>query len=122
MIFGGSTGDTLADRLSALIHEAPGISRGEMHRRVSSNIKAADLISALARLRDTGSVRVEKTETGGKPAEHWFPASTCGFSANSAISPEPPPQSKPLSALNAQNDQPLSENTEGDDGMEEIRI
>jgi len=118
MIFGDSSGDALSDRLLTIIRETPGISRTEIHRRISSNVKAAELVKGLARLRDAGRVRVEKIETAGKPAEKWFPASAAAITAITAISPEPTPKNNPLIAVNAVNAQTQDRNN----GMEETRI
>jgi hypothetical protein len=118
MIFGDASGDSLTDRLLTLIRETPGISRNEIHRRISSNVKAAELVKVLARLRDAGRVRVEKVETGGKPAEKWFSASAAAITAITAISPKPTPNNNPLITVNAVNAQTQNKN----DGMEEIRI
>jgi hypothetical protein len=43
-----------------------------LHRVLGGHTKAALLNTILARLRDAGTVRVEKTETGGRPGERWY--------------------------------------------------
>jgi hypothetical protein len=118
LIFVDASGDPLTDRLLTLIRETPGISRNEIHRRISSNVKAAELVKVLAKLRDTGLVRVEKIETGGKPAEKWFPVQPTAITAITAKSPPLTSNNDPLIATNAINAREQLRNG----SMEEIRI
>ncbi len=122
LIFGDTSGDPLFARLVTLINENPGITRAQMHRRISSNLKATDLVAALAKIRDAGLARAERIETGGKPAEHWFPARTPEVGAISAISPEPSPRSEALIALNAPTSQREPDESDLSDGWEEVVI
>jgi len=90
MIFGDLGADPVEDQVLAAIRQAPGLGRRELHRALGNHVKAAVLVRTLARLRDAGRVRVEKTETGGRPAERWF---TCEQSEQSeqrqAETPQP---------------------------------
>lgn len=90
LIFGDAGSDPVEDQVLAAIRQAPGLGRRELHRALGNHVKAAVLVRTLARLRDAGRVRVEKTETGGRPAERWF---TCEQSEQSeqrqAETPQP---------------------------------
>ena len=73
MIFGGSTGASLDDRILEAITSSPGISRRDLHRRLANHCPAGELVAALARLRDGGRAHDRRESTGGRPAECWWP-------------------------------------------------
>jgi len=73
MIFGSSTGATLDDRILSAITGSPGISRRDLHRHLGNHTPGAELVAALARLRDAGLAHETRESTGGRPAECWWP-------------------------------------------------
>ena len=78
-VFGGSTGDALADKVLDLIRQHPdGISRWDLHKAAGKDRKSVALIGVLVRLRDSGLVRAEAISTGGRSAETWFSADQAG--------------------------------------------
>jgi hypothetical protein len=73
-VFGNSTGDSLADRLLAIIREKP-VTKKEIHNLTSNNIQAAKLDAALKNLERLKLIRRERdTRTGGAPATRYQPA------------------------------------------------
>lgn len=75
LLFGGSTGAILDDKVLAMIRQTPGLMRRDLHVGLSNNIDGGVLAAALARLRDAGLILVEKdSSTGGRPAERYSPA------------------------------------------------
>jgi len=74
-LFGESLGDTVADSALALIRGCPhGISRTDIAKFHGNNLSSARLSSALGLLLKFNRARHEVRETGGRPAEWWFPA------------------------------------------------
>ena len=73
LVFGNVSCDPLAEKVAEIIRQRPGVTRRDLHRTFGNNIKGAALLNALVTLRDSGRAKVEKVETGGRPAEHWFP-------------------------------------------------
>lgn len=86
MIFGGMGTDPVEEQILAAIKATPGINRKDLHRALGNHVKAAVLVTILARLRDAGRVRVEEVRTGGRPAEWWFPCDQQGLSSLSSLS------------------------------------
>lgn len=100
-IFAGSTGDTLADRVLAVIKQhKDGIGRWALHRAIGKDHKAQVLVEVLAQLRDAGRItRDTRTTTGGRPAEIWLPITRRGpeVAKVSEVSlPETPEASPPI--------------------------
>jgi len=77
LIFGAEPEDPLISLVLAKLQEAgsAGLTRTDLHNAFCRNIPAANLIEALAKLRDRGGAYPEKVKTGkpGAPAERWFP-------------------------------------------------
>jgi hypothetical protein len=88
MIFGGSTGATLDDRILSAITGSPGISRRDLHRHLGNHTPGAELVAALARLRDTGLAHETRESTGGRPAECWWPGVRTNEQSREGNSPE----------------------------------
>ncbi|NLX95981.1 MAG: DUF3987 domain-containing protein [Rhodopirellula sp.] len=116
-IFGGVSVDPVEEQVYAAIKQSPGLSRRELHRALANHVKATVLVSILARLRDAGRVRVEKVDTGGRPAEKWFPCE------QSEQSEQNRSQSSRLGLCShsSLNSQAVSE-TESDPAMEVIEL
>ena len=74
MIFGGKTGNKLADRLRHLLHHAgnAGLSLTEIQNLTGRNYNSGDLDTALAELSAHGLAHMEKRPTGGRPEVRWY--------------------------------------------------
>jgi hypothetical protein len=76
LTFGAEPEDPLAGLVLAKLREAgpAGMTRTELHNAFSRNVPAANLLEALAKLRDRGEAFCEKVKTGrpGAPAERWY--------------------------------------------------
>ena len=72
IIFGTSSGDSLADKLLQFIKGEPGIKRRDLRRKFPTSKTNESILQALARLRDQGLAHpvVQKVT---KPSERWFP-------------------------------------------------
>jgi hypothetical protein len=89
MLFSGSTGTSLDDKLLDMIRRTPGISRRDLHRGLSNNIAGEVLAASLARLRDAALITVTLDPgTGGRPAERYFPATLRTNEQSPCTSPE----------------------------------
>lgn len=125
-VFAGDN-DALFDRLLVLIHEAPGISRSALHKKVGWKVPAPTFLGTLSRLQAIGLARSETVKTGGRPTEKWFPAPAEGkeekqekgrqrrrrppaeaFPAFPPFHPDPASNSSGCSPAEAQSDQPLN--------------
>jgi len=74
-LFGDSTGDGVADEALRLIRGCPGgIARSAIRDFFARNLSSDRLTQALSLLLKLKRVRREEVETGGRPAEMWFPA------------------------------------------------
>jgi hypothetical protein len=77
LIFGAEPEDPLIALVQAKLQDAGdvGMTRTELHHAFSRNIPAANLLEALAKLRDRGDAYAEKYKSGkpGAPTERWFP-------------------------------------------------
>ena len=75
-LFGDATGDGVADDALGLIRRCPdGVTRSDLMGYFGRNIPSARLSAALGVLLTLGQVRrAERADTGGRPAEVWFPA------------------------------------------------
>ena len=72
-LFGGLTGDPLADDLLRVLRRhTNGVGRWELHQECGKNIPAARIGQALETLRAAGRARSEKRKTGGRDIEVWF--------------------------------------------------
>lgn len=71
IIFGKATDTPLESRVLAVIRAQAGIGRSAIARALGGKIPAKELVAALARLRDAGSIIPTTTRTGGRPAETW---------------------------------------------------
>jgi hypothetical protein len=73
-IFGDATGNSLADKLRAMLKEAgdDGLSRTEIREALGGKIGADEIDAALALLRGRGYARVEHQRSGGRPVERWY--------------------------------------------------
>jgi hypothetical protein len=67
------TGDPLEKSLLGVIRQQPGINRKGLHKALGGHVAAAQMVQALARLRDKGLVRMETVAIGGRPGECWHP-------------------------------------------------
>ncbi len=73
-IFGDATGDETADRIMTELRSRgeAGMTREEIYR-IWNGRRATDEISrALLYLESSEKARMEKTDTGGRPREHWY--------------------------------------------------
>ncbi len=75
-LFWDATGDAVADDALTLIRRCPaGVTRTDLFAYFARNITSARLSAALGRLLTLGRVRREdRNDTGGRPAEVYFPA------------------------------------------------
>ena len=71
IIFGGATDTPLEARVLAVIRAQAGIGRSAIARALGGKVPARELVAALARLRDAGSIIASSVRTGGRPAETW---------------------------------------------------
>jgi hypothetical protein len=73
-VFGGKTGNPLADRLLARIVAAgeDGTTRGELRAAVSHDMDTSRFDGALAHLERCLLARCEREPTAGRPRERWF--------------------------------------------------
>lgn len=71
LIFGAASDTPLEARVLAAIQAAPGIGRSALSRALGGKVPAKELVAALARLRDAGTITATITRTGGRPAETW---------------------------------------------------
>jgi len=72
LIFGTGPEDPLPGLLLAKLYQAPnGLTRTDMHNILGRNLPAAQLVAALAKLKDRGDATPEKIQTAGRPAELW---------------------------------------------------
>lgn len=72
-IFRDATGDTVADRIATTLREKPeGLTRTDLFHLFGRHISRNRIDRALTLLEGLGSVRRERVETGGRPAERWF--------------------------------------------------
>lgn len=71
LIFGAATATPLEARILTAIQAAPGIGRSALNRALGGKVPARELVAALARLRDAGTIAPTITRTGGRPAETW---------------------------------------------------
>jgi len=70
-IFGASLGDPLADAILEVLRSHPeGMARTEVNNHFKRNKKKAALDAAIAVAQRNGSLRIEKRETEGRPAEY----------------------------------------------------
>jgi hypothetical protein len=69
-IFGGSTGDPLADKVLGIIRTGP-VTTKEIHDKTNRRHKAEELSWALGKLKGMGLIKSEQVATGGRPAERW---------------------------------------------------
>ena len=73
-LFGGQTGDPLADDILRVLQRHPaGIGRWELHQECGKNIPAARICKALDTLQGAELARCEKRKTAGRDAEVWLP-------------------------------------------------
>jgi hypothetical protein len=76
LIFGAEPEDPLLGLVLGRLQAAgaAGLTRTELNNAFNRNIPAADLVAALANLRDGGQATSEKLKTGkpGAPVERWF--------------------------------------------------
>jgi hypothetical protein len=71
-IFGAKLGDHIADRLLESLREQPaGLTRSDMRSVLGNRISGERIDTALHLLREHQLARVERQQTGGRPAEHW---------------------------------------------------
>ncbi|MBY0232384.1 MAG: DUF3987 domain-containing protein, partial [Gemmataceae bacterium] len=65
--------DPLEKSLLGVIRQQPGVNRKGLHKALGGHVAAAQMVQALARLRDKGLVRMEVVPTAGRPGECWYP-------------------------------------------------
>jgi len=73
-VFGDATGDAVADQVMETLTAAgtDGMTRTEISHRLGRNRSAERIGRALSMLLNTGRVRREQEETGGRKAERWY--------------------------------------------------
>jgi hypothetical protein len=71
IIFGRATDTPLESRILAVVQATPGIGRSAIARALGGKVPARELVAALGRLRDAGTITPSTTRTGGRPAETW---------------------------------------------------
>ena len=72
-LFGGLTGDPLADDVLRVLTRHPaGVGRWALHQEVGKNIPAARIGSAVETLQTLGKARCEMRKSGGRDAEVWL--------------------------------------------------
>lgn len=104
LIFGKASGDPIQEKALAAIRQTPGLGRREIYRALGNHVKADVLVSALARLRDTGMIRVEKVPgVGTKLVERWFPCEQREL-ANLALSASMQQEEKFANSQSSQTD------------------
>lgn len=86
IIFGRSSGDSLADKLLVHIEAEPGISRRDLRRKFPSSQTNAAVVEALGKLRDLG-LAYPVIEKKTKPSERWYPGRGVNDSDKSANTP-----------------------------------
>jgi hypothetical protein len=69
----GQVHDPLFERIVAAVQEHPGMTRTQLYRRIGRTVGADALVAALARVRSAGACSCVKEQTGGRPAERWYP-------------------------------------------------
>jgi hypothetical protein len=76
LIFGAEPEDPLVVEVLVKLKEAGarGMTRTDLHNAYNRNLPAAQLLEALAKLRDRGDAYAEKLRTGkpGAPSERWY--------------------------------------------------
>jgi hypothetical protein len=92
LIFGGPTDTPLEPRILAVIQAQPGIGRSAIARALGGKVPARELVAALARLRDAGTITATTIRTGGRPAETWAVVvpEGAGYPGKEVISPPAP--------------------------------
>lgn len=70
-LWGGSTGDAVADRILSDLESGPLTTTDLMVETFSRHISARDLQTVLAKLESQGRVLRERIKTSGRPAERW---------------------------------------------------
>jgi hypothetical protein len=69
-IFGQSIGDPTADAIVELLRNRPeGVTRTELNAHFGRNKSSAELEAAITLAQSNGFLRIDKRETGGRPAE-----------------------------------------------------
>ena len=86
LIFGAPSDTPLESRILTVVQAAPGIGRSAIARALGGKIPARELVAALARLRDAGTIIPTTTRTGGRPAETWAVVAP-GYPGKEVISP-----------------------------------
>lgn len=86
--------DPLERALLMAIRDEPGINRRGLHKVTGGRYSARKIVMALAKLRDRHLICAEKTATGGRPSECWFPC----YPSKKA---EPPTQATKISLIQA---------------------
>jgi len=72
-IFGQSLGDPVADAILEALKAAPsGLTRTEINNLFGRNLSADRLQAAIGALVRLGLIRIDKSETGGRPTERFF--------------------------------------------------
>ena len=71
-LFGGATGNELADRILRMLQLAPaGLTRSDINAQLDHHQPSSRIEDALGALLVRGLVRFEWEETGGRPAQRW---------------------------------------------------
>jgi hypothetical protein len=92
IIFGGKADTPLETRVLAVVRAQPGIGRSAIARALGGKVPARELVDALGRLRDAGTITATETRTGGRPAETWAVVvpEAAGEPGKEVISPDAP--------------------------------
>lgn len=71
-----ATGTALERRVFEIIEQNPGINRKGIYKCLGNNTPASSLVKSLGSLKKRRLVRARKANTGGRPAECWWPVLT----------------------------------------------
>jgi hypothetical protein len=78
-LFGGSTGDAVADRIARFLATRDGASRTEIRDLFDRHIRGDRIAAALDVLERAGiAVRADRRASGGRPTEYWRSCSQSG--------------------------------------------
>jgi hypothetical protein len=88
----GQVHDPLFEKIVAAVHEQPGMTRTQLYRRLGRSVGADALVAGLARVQAAGAATYRREETGGRPAERWYPKAAeqaVGIMVKKATKPPP---------------------------------
>ncbi|MBX9625904.1 MAG: bifunctional DNA primase/polymerase, partial [Gemmataceae bacterium] len=71
VIFGGAAGNPIDDTILAAVQAGP-LKTADIHRLFNNHQSAGSIRASLQRLMERGSIRKEREQSGGRPAEVWM--------------------------------------------------